>query len=145
MGCFFSFPDDDEEPSDFETENQSSRKNSERSFRLNRKINKLDILLWNFSVLSLIFTFLIIHYRRTRSKTMSERLRKSIRQKLRPSIFTVSQQFFNKIRNIRFLILAFSEKLWLLRLHARWNWRKDKLLRRTMRKMWKISPNSIPC
>ena len=145
MGCFFSFPDDDEEPSDFETENQSSRKNSERSFRLNRKINKLDILLWNFSVLSLIFTFLIIHYRRTRSKTMSERLRKSIRQKLRPSIFTVSQQFFLKILNIFFLILAFSEKLWLLRLHARWNWRKDKLLRRTMRKMWKISPNSIPC
>ena len=30
------------------------------------------------------------YYRRTRSKTMSERLRKSIRQKLRPSIFTVS-------------------------------------------------------
>ena len=45
----------------------------------------------------------IIHlsyYRRTRSKTMSERLRKSIRQKLRPSIFTVSTKIIIKILRV---------------------------------------------
>ena len=41
-------------------------------------------------IVPLLFYFnLFCCFRRTRSQTMSERLRKSIRQKLRPSIFTV--------------------------------------------------------
>ena len=97
-------------------------------FYLCRNIEIIDRLPWPF--------------RRTRSQTMSERLRKSIRQKLRPSIFTVD---ILKISNTFIKWFSSSEKFRLSGLHAGGNRRKNELFWRTMWQMWKISSNSVPC
>ena len=61
------------------------------------------------------------HYRRTRSKTMSERLRKSIRQKLRPSIFTVSIMIINLLHSLE-LMLGWDPELFHYESIIPWPW-----------------------